>query len=543
MTTNKKEGKQRKRVLVIGIDGATFDVIDPMIAQGKLPNLRRLMEEGTCGELESTTPANSFPGWTSCVTGVNPGKHGIFYSLIRQPDSYLLKVMNSHDVRARAIWNILEDHGLRSGVLNIPTCYPPTPINGAMVTGMLTPGLENSWTYPEELKTELLAAIGDYVLDVPVRDDQKREISSRLHHALARRCDAVKYLMKRVDWDFFMFVLTETDRAQHLYWAAMDQSHPQHEAAEPHLYKDVIPSVYEHCDRIVGEVLEGVDENTFVLIVSDHGFTGQHKVFFINRWLQQQGLLAVKQVSPFAELQEKVGRRLKHFVRDKVRSGYVSKWAGKIEYENTYLDKIDWTRTQVYFTQHGGMRVNLKGREPQGIVEPGREYDALVSRLKRELLTIEKPGSNQPVFEDVRSKEEVFTGPQSDNAPDLLMVGSESCKLAINLNRQELFIDTMRGGHDPMGILIARGPNIARGARVSGARLVDIAPTALYALDLPLTEDMDGVVISGLFEPDFYAARPITRNGRSQLEGDQEYSFTQDEQAELEERLRGLGYL
>lgn len=538
MTSEKKD-----RVLVIGIDGATFDVINPLIQHGRLPNLHRLMEEGASGTLESTVIANSFPGWTSCTTGVNPDKHGIYYSLIRKPNSYLLKLMNSLDVKARSIWQILADHGKRSGILNLPTCYPATPIDGVMVTGMLTPGLESDWTYPAELKTDLLAAIGDYVLDVPIRDDRKAEIASRLHYALDRRRDAVKYLMKRFDWDFFMFVLTETDRAQHLYWASMDESHPMHERSEPQLYKDVIPSVYEHCDRIVGEVLDEVDDRTRVMIVSDHGFTSQHKIFFINGWLQQQGLLAARQVDPFTELKEKIARRLKQFAKDKVKKSYVSKWAGKIEYENSYLDRIEWSRTQVYFTQSGGLRVNVKDREPQGIVEPGREYEALVARLKRDLRTIVYPGTTQRIFDDVRSKEDIFTGPYRDNASDLFTLGSERYKLAVDLNRQELFLDTMRGGHDPMGILIAKGPGIARGARVSGARLVDVAPTALYMLDAPLTEDMDGVVISSIFEEDFYASRPVRRQGRSRLDGDREYTFSQDEQAELEERLRGLGYL
>lgn len=540
MDTDRKE---KERVLVIGIDGATFDVIDPMIAQGKLPNLRRLMEQGTRGELESTIPANSFPGWTSCVTGVNPGKHGIFYSLIRQPNSYLLKVMNSHDVRARAIWEILEEHGRRSGVLNIPTCYPPTPINGVMVTGMLTPGLENSWTYPEELKTELLAAIGDYVLDVPIRDDQKREIVPRLHYALERRADAVKYLMKRSDWDFFMFVLTETDRAQHLYWASMDETHPLHEKAEPHLYREVIPSVYEHCDRIVGEVLSETDERTRVLVVSDHGFAPQYKTFFINRWLERQGFLAVKEVTPLAEIKEKFARRLRRLTKGRFKSGYVSKWAGKIEYENTYLDQIDWSRTSVYFTQHGGVRVNLKGRDPHGIVSPGAEYESLVNRLKAALQTITYPDTDRPIFESVKSKEEVFHGPHVESAPDLVMIGKEGCKLAVNLNREELFIDHARGGHSPMGILIAKGPGIAQGATVKGARLMDVAPTALYMLDEPLTEDMDGAVVEGIFEPEFIACRTIRREGRSQWDGATGYSFSAGEQTELEERLRGLGYL
>jgi len=543
--------------LIIGLDGATFDLIDPLIARGKLPNLQKLIADGVRGPLESTIPANSFPGWTSCTTGVNPGKHGIYYSLIRQENSYLLKLMSSSDVKARRLWQILNRYGKKTGVINVPGDYPPSEVDGFIVTGMLTPGLDSRLTYPESLKSELLEAIGDYIIDVPISDADKDEIIDRLHYALDRRIAAADYLMKRFDWDFFMVVLTELDRAQHLYWADMDVEHPLHTQEGGEKFGRAIESVYEHCDRGIGELMKNIDWQTRVLIVSDHGFAAHYKRFFINRWLLQKGLLALKDEFRSNGLTARLGRKVRstfYVLRSTLeiehrtsnverRAPNVSKWQRKIENENSTLSRIDWSRTKIYFAQHGGLRVNLRGREPEGIVEPGAEYQSLIEQVRSELLKLRLPDSNQLIFDRVVSKEEVYWGPFLDSAPDLIPIGKERCQLSKDIDQKHLFIDIPRGGHDKYGILIASGPNIARGRKIEGAHLMDITPTALYMLDCPITEDMDGRVLEELFEEDFPSRRPLRREGLSQLQAGDTSAFTAEEERELEERLRGLGYI
>ncbi|HEY3138645.1 MAG TPA: alkaline phosphatase family protein, partial [Blastocatellia bacterium] len=227
------------KTVIIGLDGATFDIINPLASAGRLPVLSRLMKEGTSAPLRSTILPNSFPGWASCTTGTSEGMHGVFSPFIKNPGSYAVRAMSGRDIMTRPVWDIVTEHGGRSVVLNVPTTYPPEPINGLMVTGMLTPGRASEFSYPASLKNELLAEFPNYVIE-PERIPDKHARAKEFRRTIELRERALRFLMQRGEWDFLMVVFSVLDRAQHDYWADMDPSHPRHDSKTPREFREFI---------------------------------------------------------------------------------------------------------------------------------------------------------------------------------------------------------------------------------------------------------------------------------------------------------------
>lgn len=535
----------KERTFVIGLDGATFKVIDRLVAEGRMPNLERLAKTGVRGTLESTIITNSFPAWTTCTTGVNPGKHGIYYALLRDRTKYGMKLMNSSDVKARRLWHLLNDAGISTGVVNVPGTYPPQPLSGFMITDMLTPSLESHLTEPETLKAEMIEKLGDYIIDVPIGLGDKDYVRERLLKSIQLREDLALWLIEKFDPGFFMCIFTELDRCQHRFWNDSDPDHPLFEQGNPHQY--VVDEVYERCDKALGRILDVVGDNTRIFVVSDHGFAGYRKNVLINHWLIDQGLLTLRDAPKGPTLLDRALGKLKRTfsAAQPPRDGasYVSKWTNVTNSENDYLDRVDWSKTKVYFAQHGGLRINLAGREPQGIVTES-EYQGIVDQIRREIVKLKFPDTGEQIFENVVSKEDVFEGPFLEDAPDVLIDGSRRTRLRMSIMPNHgLFVDAVHAGHDEFGIFYASGPGIRQGIAIEGARLVDVSPTVLYQFGLPLTEDMDGRVLEEIFTDTFRSTHSITRHGTSVLTDRSEDVFSDDEREELEGRLRDLGYI
>ncbi len=535
----------KQRTIVLGLDGGTFKVIDRLIAAGRMPNLERIAQRGVRGTLESTIITNSFPAWTTCTTGVNPGKHGIFYALLRDRTRYGMKLMNSSDVKARRLWDLLNDAGLTTGVVNVPGTYPPQSIGGFMITDMLTPSLESRLTEPDSLKAEMLERLGDYIIDVPIGLGEPQYVRERLHRSIDLREELALWLLDRFDPEFFMCIFTELDRCQHRFWNDSDPEHPLYEAGNP--WRGVVDEIYERCDRAVGRILERAGADARVFVVSDHGFAGYRKNVLINHWLIEQGLLTLRASDARPTLVSRaIGRAKRAFRKaDPPKDGasYVSKWTTVTSSENDYLERVDWSRTKVYFAQHGGLRINLAGREPHGIVSE-EEYGDVVETIRREIVKLRFPDTGEQIFEAIVTKEQAFEGPFLEDAPDVLIDGSRRSRLRMSiLPGRGLFVDAVHAGHDELGIFYAVGPGVREGATVEGARLLDVTPTILYQFGLPLTEDMDGRVLEEIFTEQFREGRAIERRGASVLADHSEQVFSDGERDELEGRLRDLGYI
>jgi predicted AlkP superfamily phosphohydrolase/phosphomutase len=552
----------KPKVFVIGVDGATFDIIDPWVAAGRLPNFARLLREGARGLLQSTVIPNSFPGWTSCTTGVNPAKHGIFNALIRKRlDDYRMSVVNSRDIRYERIWQLLSREGKRVGVMNVPCSYPPVPVNGFLIGGMLSPSLDSDFTYPPKLIDEVIASTGEYIIDLRSKHIPREQMREELLRSVDARGAAMKYLLETRDLDFAMMVFTETDRAQHYFWADMDETHPAYTRERGERFGDVIRQVYERVDAQIGSLLEAVGPETQVYVVSDHGFGSQPHYVYVNRWLMQTGHLR-------SLIRETPGQRAREVARDTLErvgllgaakavrdaifgspetAGDRDLKYGQMDNKRSNIDRIidnvDWANTTAYALVPRGVRINLKGREPRGIVEPA-DYESVRDRVIQDLKRLNYP-SGEPVFDRVLRREEVMDGPYLEFAPDIVTcmdVGVPSC----HLEPKEVFaVNTgATGSHTDWGVLIAWGPGVVAGGDVAGARLMDVTPTALYALDVPLNDDMDGQPVLGLFTEEFQASHRVRfRENTVQVADDRVDPFSAAEEDDIMDQLKGLGYI
>ena len=531
------------KTVIIGLDGATFDIIRPLCDAGRLPVLSRLMREGSSAPLLSTILPNSFPGWASCTTGTSEGMHGVFSPFIKKPGSYGVRAMSGRDIMTRPIWDIIGEQGGRSLLVNIPITYPPEPLNGVMITGMLTPGLGSDFTFPQTLKEEMLAAIPAYVIE-PSRNPDKHTRAEDFRHANDMHELAVHFLMDRGDWDFLMVVFSVLDRAQHDFWADMDPRHPRHNPHGPPEFRGFIHEIYERLDAAIGRLIDKLPAQTRVFVVSDHGFCPELTEIRVNECLAAAGLLSFKSGrrgrSSVRSFKEKIGRRLG---LSRTNGNVLDR---KVQYGSAYLDEIDWARTRAYFAQDKGVWINLAGVEAEGIV-PESDLDQCVGDVRDALAALKSPDDGLPVFESVLRREEALSGRYIDRLPDLLMIPRRDefvCHERPSYGEVFVDADTSSGTHSRYGIFIAWGSGIKAGADFTEPpNLRDVGPAALYSLQCPLTEDMDGRALEEIFTE---ATAPARRGSSYRQPLDEAAAgrvYSGDEEAALKERLRALGYI
>jgi len=577
--------ENNRRVLIFGIDGATFDLIRPWMMDGSLPNLAAIARNGASSELESTLPPNSAPAWTSFMTGMNPGKHGVYgFTRVEPHKGYAIKVNSGAIRRAPTVWQLLSEQGRRSIVLNVPMTYPPDPIDGVVVTGIDTPGLESQFTYPSEFNHEIFRRIPEYILDVRnwgVEADGERR--ARIFDDIMRMVDTRRqlalHLMRTEPWDLFTVVFTATDRAQHFFWRFLDPTHPLYDPVEAPRYHNAILRVYRKIDQVLGEMLASYGDESTVIVMSDHGFGPQHKLFRINQWLVENGFLQltyttsnglVHHLSSVAKKQLYRGLdRLVGLVRvalsdttkDKVKRLFprLRGWVAS----QILFSGADWSATQAYHTAEfpGSIRVNLKGREVNGIVEPGSEYEAVCEAIRAGLEGYVDPDTGKPVVERVFRRDELYWGPCVDLAPDLIVHLADytytfDWYMPVARNSVQIDLPVVDGltgeyavncgNHRLDGILMFYGTNIRKGVQLDPVQIYDVIPTVLYLLGLPIPVDMDGQVLTEAITTDLLNRQPIERSGPTSalneaLTSGKVYS---DEEAEtIADRLRSLGYL
>jgi predicted AlkP superfamily phosphohydrolase/phosphomutase len=539
-----------ERTVVIGLDGFTFSVVDRLVAKGEMPTFARLLRDGARAPLRSTVMPNSFPGWTSCATGCNEGKHGIFMPLVRRADNFSMKAMDSTDVRVKTVWEVLSDRGRPSVVINDPCSYPPQPLGaGCVVAGMTTPDTADDWTFPRELKSELLEKVPGYVVDVNLYGKSREQILVELVASARERLHAALYLMGSRDWDLFWVTFTESDRVQHRFWADQQPDHPHFRPEFPKAVDDI----YRQLDEAVGAVLEKMPGDSRLFIVSDHGFGPFYCLFNTTGWLidkgytvQTAGRAGVKRaLARFGILDNATAayRRFRRFVEPVAKHG-VAKLRDEASAANTgpVYASVDWSRTRAYSTLDGGIRVNLRGREPHGIVSES-EAETIATELKV-LLAAERFPDGQPIFESVLLASEAFHGPFAERGPDIVMPVRWSAYRG-SIEGHKYLSDRHRnsGEHGRIGVFAAYGPGIARGVELQTADLVDIAPTVLASLGEPPTPEMDGRVLTEVFAPGALASDAARLQGTSAKDRPEGEGLNADEEALVEERLRGLGYI
>ncbi len=550
------------KVLVIGLDGVTFDLLGPWIEAGELPNLQRLMEQGAWGRLRTTLPPISSSSWSSFVTGVNPGKHGLVDFVYPGADSYKVTMINATSRRTRALWNWLNDAGYKVGLLGIPTTYPPEPVDGFMISGFLSPGLDSEWAYPPELKQELRAELGEFQLSPDERYRSSRWLDrflDDLTDSVENRTQAALYLMRNKPWDLFAVVYWDTDMVQHETWRLLDPNHPRHDAGEAAAHREKILEFHRKVDADVGRLLSEVDSNALVAVMSDHGFGPVHSFFLTNNWLASTGLLQFKR-NPWTAFKRVLFRLgytpLRMFriakalgmgkLRRQVR---FQQKAGLLNRVFLSFDDVDWSRTRAFsIGSFGQVYVNLAGVRPHGIVQPGQEYEELKERISREALALRDPRTNEPLVERVYRREEIYSGPYIARTPDLIVQprGWEYMAFGhadFGSNKLVESITGLSGHHRPDGVLILSGAGVKPGTQLEGANILDLTPTFLHAMGVELPQDLDGRVLSEAFDPSSPLARPIVYS-QTNVYKDRasEPDLTDEEMEEVQEKLRGWGY-
>ena len=566
--------------IFFGIDGATWSVMGPMAERGELPNIRRMMEQGASGPMTSTLPPQTVPAWGTVVSGMNPGRLGIYHFLSDSHRDYDQgRPVGADDTGVKFLWQYLSESGRRSIVVTTPLGFPPGSPDTLAVSPIRNPELYGEdviSTSPPELKAELEEALGlrmaDLVQQKMAVEQGKAtagEAASDAHLDRLVRFNTIGidmvrrgtlHLMRNHPWDFLMVVFSSIDGVQHHFWAYMDPQHPAHDPRLARRYGGVIRDMYRQVDAALGEVMDEAGEDVNLMIMSDHGFGPIHRYFYVNRWLEEQGLLSRNGVAPAYREWRKVplGRGLA-----RIGLGPLARVlgpAGRIPVpvprprQRAMVDLVDWKRTRAYATSYA-INVNLAGREPQGSV-PAAEYDEVVARIKEALLALTDPVSGERIVEAVFEKSEIYEGDAVAAAPDILYVFREPWYYAKKqIGPRASFgdvrtedgisahhVNSVQGWKD--GIFLARGPGIRSGLRTGQVDIKSLTPTMLYLLGEPVPEDMDGAILEDIVDPALLASRPPRRESRSVRRGETgPAEVSAEEEEKIKESLRKLGYL
>ena len=541
-----------RKVYVIGFDGATWRFIQPLVERGEMPNFGRLMRDGTCGDLMSTIPFQSAAAWVTFMTGKNSGKHGVYmfqdYDALSY--SYVGRTANSRYFSGRTIFDIVGQLGGKVTAIRVPMTYPAWPINGVMVSGFPTPGDTPDSFYPAELRDDLGSSAQPEQSDF--RELSTEQQVETLEAQMGRLSDMVSRLMDR-ESDLFMVVHRISDEVHHFFIGFVDQRTPAYDSEKAAKYGDLVNHFYREMDRTLGEMLDRLSPDDTVFVISDHGGNiTPPRHLNLNVWLAQRGLLTPRRAAKSlktriyalnqsllpASFRSALRRRVPRTVRSELRKT----WKG--------LQEIDFAQTSAYLFPMKcppltGVVINLKGRQEQGVVEAS-EYEPLRDRIMHDLMELRDPHTGQKVVTSVFKREDLYQGPYVQRAPDIIVWCHELYKegpFAVGPLIGDVPYDELvqvPGAHDEKGIFLAMGPGIERGLVLEGARLIDVPPTILHAMELPVPSDMDGHVLTEIFTDQ---AREVASIDLALDQGSGQNYLSEDEELQIKEKLRGWGYL
>jgi predicted AlkP superfamily phosphohydrolase/phosphomutase len=556
-----------KKVLFIGLDGCTFDVLDPLMESGLMPRLGGFIRGGVRGRLQTTFPPITPTAWVSWMTGKNPGKHGVFEFLLRARGSGQLHYIpvSSRSRDGLPFWDILGLMGRRSIITNIPCTYPPSAVNGIVISDFLTPRGRRDFAHPPELLEQIESRFGPYRLYItevysPGKIDRMLD---QLFEEVDYKTKVNLYLMREHDWDLFATHYWGTDRLQHELWHIMDASHPMSNARERAAHSKRIEQYWREVDSALGELFDAVPQDATIYIGSDHGFGPIKRFLCFNLWLIQEGLLVLKRdavtllkrvlfrlgITPDLAYRSAMKLGLAH-LRLSVGVANRSKLASLGNLLMLSLRDVDWSRTIAYSKgNYGQIYINLRGREAGGIVEPGAEYERAVADIISRLRALRCPQSGRPLIGPIWRREELYFGPHADEAPDIQFLPHDmsdkplgALDLASNRFIRPAYGNS--GDHRMEGIFAGRGPELRQGAQIEGARIIDCAPTILHTFGAEIPSDMDGRVLEEIFAAEYMRQHPVRFSDElSGMRLDGSGELTEQESQEIRERLRGWGYL
>ncbi len=439
---------KRHRVCLIGLDCTPHSLLQRMIRDGVMPNVAELVGDGSLRRVNSVYPWVSSVAWSSFMTGQNPGKHGIFGFIDRDPSTLKTFVPTARHMKSRTLWEILGDAGKRVVVVNVPVTYPPKPVNGVLISGFLSPRLEKA-VHPPSLLPKL-QQLGYRIDSDPWLARQSREKAwPDLWDALEKRTKTLLYLLDHEPWDFFMGLIMETDRLHHFWLELMERDDP--------VWAPKFFELYRYVDDFIGQVRERLDENTTLMLMSDHGICSIKKEIFYNCWLHDAGYLRYSKPP------------------DEIKGP---------DLQAVHPDSV------AYSMDPGRIFINLKGREKHGSVDPA-DYERVRDEIAAAAEALTDPDSGEKLVQRAYRREELYSGPYLEQAADLILapVDGYDPKGALWKPHFTHKDQAMVGMHtyDDAFLYV---PN--HSLPTDGLSILDMMPTILQLLDVPLPPGLDG---------------------------------------------------
>jgi predicted AlkP superfamily phosphohydrolase/phosphomutase len=509
------------RLLIIGIDGGTFDIIDPLIARGMLPTLASFLRTSAHGASTTTWPAHTAPGWSSFISACHPGGHGIYQFYGTAHPAYGAAITRAPEIGRSSVWDWLaaQDHTL--GLINIPMSHPPAGLPGYQITWPLEKALR--FSHPPTLLHELSAAKAHFQPDLATMFRGDLAYLEEAEANVEARVRSIRHLMTTRPVDVVMAVLTETDRVAHHYWHFGDPTHPQHRTPPVGSgWEEAVARIYRAVDRAIGELLSLVSPDTHVMLVSDHGSgQGRHSLG-IHTLLEEAGLLATESGSA---------------PQDSAASWFAD--GGR---------RVDFSRTAVYMPVPGsyGLTINMRGRQASGVVAP-RDWGRVENEVVDLLGALRTPEGGK-VFREILPAAHAYPGPFEDKAPDLLLIPQDEGVLPVGELSGGVWRPSAQTGlHRHEGMWAYRSPRTAPGRRAEPVPLVDLIPSALSDLGADWPEDVHGRARLELFSETVARPAPDPRVRGSAAGAtpvpEPVAAGAESEDTYTSDRLREMGYL
>ena len=553
------------RMLIVGWDGGTWRVFRPLAEKGLMPNLKALMDRGCHGVMNSTIPPITPPAWTTLLTGTRPERHGIFGFMAgvlpgEAGDGTAVRTHNSLSIKGATVLDLLGEAGRRVMAVNVPMSYPPHPVNGIMITGMLTPSDAEDYTYPPGLKDE----IDDYLIDVAWDTDTIRRATrvSRLSNAalvercieiVRTRCDHVLRLSGTHPWDLGIVIFTSTDRLFHRMWGEFESLG---RAGKPESrLQELLVAFAAELDRALGRLVEANGDAT-VMLVSDHGFgPAPHTTVHVDLALQQAGLQVMRTTGgstagrALRRGTRRVIRRLMEILLPrKVRRALLKKSKRRLERQQEAMD-LSRSKARFTFVDHfvtGAVRFVKETTAPLS----EQEKRELAEGIIKVMLDLRDPKTGSPVFVRGRRREELYPNAEVNYLPEVILEFADGYGGRVEPLATELFGGPAEGdqdGHHRIeGMFVLAGPHVRAGGEVDALHLSDIAPLALYLNDLPVPPEMQGEVPTALFTEEHVKDHPVRKTdaaAQPTVSPTSETAYSAEQEEKVKQRLRDLGYL
>lgn len=490
------------RVLLFGVDGLTFRILDPYIERGLLPHFQRLRDQGVQGTLESIIPPLTPPAWVSMFTGLRSAQHGVydFWDYEQTPHGSHPPVV-THRKGGKAVWNVLSEWGKRVVIVNVPLTYPPEPVNGIMLSGYMAPDMQSNVTYPASFKEELLREVPGYQIDLDpaVQNLMQGDILAETLTMTRARIAMLK-LSLRKPWDFFFIAFSGADRIQHHRWDEIVSFHPQ------------AVQYYQMLDEALGMALDALQAEDILMVTSDHGFQGVQRKFNIQDYLLKEGWLKAKDETyrrtQRVESLKSVLRRLKLqkaiHAFGKMYRRLNRQQAHDQQGDNSQagahaakLPNIDWEHSRAWVPSTSGW---LGGYAD--IVFSDAVTEAEIQALQEAILKLRDPETGQALAKATYREDALGTGPFVSKERHLIVIANETINIHAKLGRAALWETTSwsMGTHHPDGVLFLYGATVKKSITISPVQIYDVMPTILSYMDVPIPEGLAGKVMEEAFE-------------------------------------------